>query len=479
MSRGKALSSARWASAGGALRVAIQMLQLFILARILPPEDFGLMAIATMTLAFVLAVGEFGLGSALIHRKTSTAAQQATLFWFSIALTLVVLLILWPVGFLLEILRDQEQLASMIAGGGVIGLVAVIGSQPRALAEKQMGFPALIRVELIAQLAGLLIALAVALLGYGVMALLAGAFVNHVLASLLLWAVIARSWPPAPRVDLAQVHAFLKFGRSLTLSRLVNFFASNIDLIGATSAFSARQLGEFSVPRALAMQIQGVVTPIVTRVGFPLIASVNENDMRVRAVYLTILNAAASINAPIYASLFFFADSVTLVLLGPQWSDSAAVLEVLAIWGLLRSMSGPVGSLLLGRGRPDMALKCDLAVTVVMLLMVASAVSYGPVVLSTAMAFAMVLVYLPIWGLLVLPLSNIGLFAYMRATLFPVLLAFLSGWSIKSLLTLPAGEVSQMVVGTLCLFVAYLLLSCAFNRAFLSMMVDLVRRNPQ
>lgn len=468
-----AISSARWVSLGGIVRITLQLLQLGLLARLLSPDAYGLMAVASMTHIVVLAIGELGLSSALIHCKTSSSSQRGTLFWLTAAVTLASVITFSFLSPLIASLADDARFGSMVMFGSAIGFCAVLGAQPRALAEKKLAFRQVVLIELSAQALGMLVAVIAALLSFGVMALVLSALIMQAMASLLFWIILADEWPSAPSFDVEEISEFLAFGRSLTLSRLVNFFAANVDLMAATVFFTSTQLGQFSVPRAVSLQIQGVVTPIVTRVGFPVISSVNQSRSEVQSVYGTILDATASINAPVYASLFFFSHEVTAILLGPQWTESAVLFELLAIWGLLRSISSPVGSLLLGTGRPDLALRCDISVAALMVVVSLLTVIYGPEALARGMVLAMAMVILPIWYCLVCPRSGIGLKLYLKATILPSALAFSAGFIVRSIVPLPVAHVSGLVVGVLALFFLYTVLTTIMNRPAIKMLKKL------
>ncbi len=134
----------------------------------------------------------------------------------------------------------------------------------------------------------------------------------------------------------------------MLLNNVINHVNATIDLVLGGRMLGASQLGLYSVPRNLLLQVQGMVNPIFTRVGFPLIASIQHDKERVKQVYLKTMNMTASVNAPIYVAIAVFAPEIVWLLLGPNWTDTAPLIRVLALWGLLRSFGNPVGSLLFG-----------------------------------------------------------------------------------------------------------------------------------
>ena len=111
------------------------------------------------------------------------------------------------------------------------------------------------------------------------------------------------------------------------------------------------ELGYYSVPKNLSMQVQKLINPVITRVGFPLIAKVQSEISQVSKIYLKSINMTASANAPVYVFVAYYSDEIVGILLGSAWSESSQLLVILAIWAGVRSLSNPVGILLLGMGR--------------------------------------------------------------------------------------------------------------------------------
>jgi O-antigen/teichoic acid export membrane protein len=177
------------------------------------------------------------------------------------------------------------------------------------------------------------------------------------------------------------------------------------------------------VPRSLILQIQFIINPIVTRVGFPLIAQVQDDIPRVRSIYLKTLNMTGSMCAPLYVGIAFFAPEIVQILLGSNWEESASLFRILAIWGLIRSTGNPIGSLLFGTGRADLALKWNLGLFLLIppVLLVGS--HYGVNGLAWALLGILIVTFIPTWYLLVRPICHAGLFEYCVAALKPFFIA--------------------------------------------------------
>jgi O-antigen/teichoic acid export membrane protein len=168
--------------------------------------------------------------------------------------------------------------------------------------------------EIISAVVGFASAVTAAYAGWGVYALILGAIVNAVGRTMLAWLFLARGWRPMWRFQWADVRSFLGFGGALVANNIVNEFNRSIDLLLGGRMLAASALGLYSLPRQIVFQIQGMVNPIITRVGFPLIAQVQADIPKVRSIYLKTLNMTAATNAPLYVGIAFFAPEVVSIM---------------------------------------------------------------------------------------------------------------------------------------------------------------------
>jgi len=219
-----------------------------------------------------------------------------------------------------------------------------------------------------------------------------------------------------------------------------------------------------------------MVNPIITRVGFPLIAQVQADIPRVRAIYLKTLNMTAATNAPIFMGIAFFAPEVVRVVLGPKWQDAADLLRLLAVWGLLRSTGNPVGSLLLGMGRADLSLKWNLGLLFVVPPALWAGSQYGTMGLAWALLGVAAVLFVPMWIFLVRPLCQAKLLEYTVAALRPMLLAVAAIAPGYFLAQMANDIAARLLIGAVVAVPLYLWLSYLLNREWISAMLQLAGR---
>lgn len=419
----KTFRAVRWTAAGTITKALLQIGQIAVLARVLSPEDYGLMAVVMVILSFASIFSDFGVNSAFIQRRDVSEQQRTSLFWFNVFVSCGLMLLVISISPWLSGLFKDDRLTLLIILSCATFLIGALGLQVRMAAEKALLFRGVMCIEVFASLLGSLAAVLTALAGWGVYSLVFGANVSAFFCTLLLWLFLSQGWRPDLKFSFTDVHSFLGFGGALVANNVVNQINLSIDLVLGGRMLAATQLGFYSIPRDLVLRIQGVVNPIVTRISFPLIAEVQSEMDRVRGIYLQVVNITASANAPIYVAVVFFANDVVAVLLGDDWEASVQILQVLAIWGAFRSIGNPIGSLLLGSGRADLSLKWNFGLLFITPPIVWFGSLYGPQGMSVALLFLSILLFVPGWYFLVKPLCEATLIEYSVTALRPMLLS--------------------------------------------------------
>ena len=380
-----------------------------VLVRLLKPEDYGLMAIVTVILGFASLFSDMGLNAAYLQQRTITPKQRSSLFWSNIAISGIMTILLVFASSMLANYFGDARLESLLILSALTVIISSLGQQLLTTAQKEMNFGPLVVLEVISVLVGFVVAVSLALLGVGVYALVWGAIANSLSSTVLAWLLISRGWRPLWHVRLEDIKPYFGFGGAVVGNAMVSQVNLTIDLLLGGRMLAVAHLGLYSVPRNFVLQLQFLVNPIVTRVGFPLIAEVQHDIPRVRAIFLRTLSMTSSINAPFYIGIAFFCTrNLYKFYLGAKWVESGDLLRVLAMWGLVRSMGNPVGSVLLGMGRAGLSLKWNLSLMCILFPVLWLGSSYGAMGLAWSLFGIQIAMFIPGWYFLVNPVCNSG-----------------------------------------------------------------------
>ncbi len=432
------------------------------------------MAIVGVVLSYSNIFSDFGINSAFVQRQGVTEAQRSSLFWFNLFASVALSLAIMALSPIVSAFYGERRLIIILVVVSTTFIFSALGLQLKLAAEKDLHFRPVILIELFAAAAGLAFSISLALNGFGVFSLVGSAVLSAALNTALTWIFLRNDWTPQLRFDFREVRPFIAFGVAIVSNNLINQVNSTIDILMAGRLLTTSQVGLYSLPRNLTLQIQGTFNPIATRVAFPLFSKIQSNKDQVKAVYLSMMNMTSSVNGPAYIFIAIFATQITNLLFGPAWAQSSTVLAILALWGLFRSTSNPVGSLLLGVGRPELALRWNLTLLLLVPPSIFFGANYGEAGIAITLACVQILLFIPNWYFLVRPTTDATFTEYIKEALLPFILAVASALSAKGAAIEFTSPTLELALGGLIFSCCYLTLSYFFNRPWLHRTIELV-----
>jgi O-antigen/teichoic acid export membrane protein len=352
--RRRATSGARWTGTSTALKIATQFVQLAILARLLRVEDFGLMAMVNVVLAFAQTFADAGVSNAIIHYRDAKREELSSLYWLNVIGGAAVFVVMWFVSPLAAQVYRQPALTELLRVTSVIFIVGPVGQQFQVLMEKDLRFRRLAAIEITSLLASAAAGILLAYRGHGVWSLVWAAVVLTGVKSLLLAAVGWSTWRPLLRFVPRECRRFLQFGLYQMGERTLNLMGQHLDKLVIGILMGPRPLGYYELAYRLIARPYQVINSIFTRVAFPVFSAVQTDRNRLRKGYLELIEMLGSIMVPMYVGLFALAPAFIRVQLGPGYEPTVPLLRILCIVGLSFSITSPAGSLLLACGRADL-----------------------------------------------------------------------------------------------------------------------------
>lgn len=471
-----AFSAGRWTATSAALVTGLQMLQTIILARLLVPADFGLMAVVGAVLAVLTLLANFGLSRVIIHFDQLPDTILSSLYWINLTLSALMMLIVAGTASAVGRLYNSPELAPLLQVASITFPLTALGQQFRALAEKKLHFDLLAHNEIAAAAVAFLVAIGVALGGGGVYALVAGILASASVSSLLAWLRLSCEHRPLRCLHIGETWPYLRFGGYLVGEEFANILTRQADTFIGGLVLGPTALGIYSVPRNLSLRIAFIINPIITRVGFPVMARVKHDREKLGSIYLQTLRMTTSVNFPIYVALGLFANEVVALLYGRQWQNASGYLRIFAAWGLIRSVGNPTGSLLYAVGHARRAFWWNLSLLVICVPLLWMGAQLGGLVgLAWTMVGLQVLIFVPSWRYLVRPCCGVSFAEFIAIVLLPLALALTGGILAYGAIWL--GNITgilRLIVGGCVGGSVYILLSLVFNRPWTNAMRELI-----
>jgi lipopolysaccharide exporter len=402
-----AASAVQWNIASSGIIFAVQFAQLTVLARLLLPRDFGLAATVMVILGFIQAYADMGISNAIIHRQDTTADQLHSLYWLNVFSGMIVFVLLLAAIPVIVMFYDEPRLRSLMFCGALILLISPWGQQFQILLQKELKFKVLAFIEAASVLAGFAISTTAAILGLGALSLVLAHFA------------------------IVDLEGYLAFGLYQMGARTVNLIAARLDQFFISLFLGPVALGYYSMAWGLTIQPMYRINAVLTRVTFPVFASIQVDTPRLKRGYMFVMWILSTVNSPIMLGLIVVAPRLVPLVLGAKWALAVSTIQVLAIAGWLRTMGNPIGALLLAKGRADLDFKWDVAVALIQAPVLYVVGRYGSlesvaiaVVLLAGINLAAMYVLLSRW------LIGPCLSEYSRVLLTPLLLAALMAASI-------------------------------------------------
>jgi len=328
------------------LSIACTAASITILARLIPPGDFGLWAMAGVPLGMMTIMREFGLGSAIVREHTLTAEQQDAYFWTSVGVSVATAILLALAAPLLASFYGDSLLRPVIWACCAALPIMVIGLVHVALLRRSLRYDKLVVVEGGGMVCGVLAGLAGAYLWRDVWALVAGyiASASWMSASAL---VLCRWRPGLPRVRGARIK--LSFSVQVALSNLLTFAGNNVGLV-VGYRLPAAELGYYNRGQQLYNLAQFALLTPITEVGFALLCRLGTDEASRRA-FIALARRVAILFIPYAVVLPIVSADLVRAVLGPAWTPAGPVLACFAPAVLAQALAALLAQLLVSQGR--------------------------------------------------------------------------------------------------------------------------------
>lgn len=353
--REQTIAGLKWTAGGKLAAQAITWGITLIVMRLLHPEDYGLLAMASVFVAFTLMLSEAGLTPAIIQKQRLDETELRQIFAIIISVNLILLILLNLTAPFIANFFDDDRLITIIRVLSVQFLLVITNTIPQAILYRNLKFKTLSLIDLTATLTGSLLTLAIAFMGYGVWALIWGSIFSGI------WKMIAFNIIAPLRLlpifSLQKMRGVLLFGGNITLARLLGFFFTQVDVIIVGKLLGKEMLGFYSVAMQLATMPVQRVSAIVNQVSFPVFTKIQDDLETLQRITLKAVRILSFIAFPILWGISSIASEIIILFLGEKWSDAIIPFQLLALMMPLRILANFMPAITDAVGRPDVSTK--------------------------------------------------------------------------------------------------------------------------
>jgi len=380
--RQKAVKGVLWSALDSWGRQVISIGIFIVLARLLDPQTFGLVALATIFVNFLQIFIDQGLVQAIVQRQELETEHLDTAFWTNLGVSALATLLSIAGAELIADFFKEPEIAPIIRCLSLSFLISGFSSVQEAIFQRNLAFKPLAIRSLIAVIIGGIVGITMAFMGFGVWSLVGQQLTNSFAQVLVLWWV--SDWHPGFKFSQKHFKELFGFGVNVMGINLCNFFTRRSDdfLIGYFLGSTA--LGYYSVAYRLLQILTQLLTSIIVKVSLPTFSRLQEEPERLRNALYKGIQFTSLITFPGFLSTVILAPEIVTVVFGEKWSPSIPVMQVLNLVGILYAYFYFNGSLMMAVGKPSWKLALDFVQSVSNVVAFAITVQWGIVAVAAA-----------------------------------------------------------------------------------------------
>jgi O-antigen/teichoic acid export membrane protein len=461
-----------WSALEISSRYGVQFVVMVVLARLLTPADFGLIAMLLVFTTVAALLVDSGFGTALVQKQATSDDDETTVFIFSAGASAAVALALWFAAPAIASFYSQPLLTGLTRLLVFVLPLSALASVPDALLTQRLDFKSRAKAEIIASLCSGLLAIVLAWRGFGVWSLAWQAVSAIGVRALLLW--IYTGWLPRGRFDPRAFRSLGEFGGYMLMANLLNTISLRLQSLLIGKLFDSRALGYYTLAQNTQLAPAQFMSGILNRVGLPVFSTVAEQPEKLVNALRLSLRVAIFVFVPCMIGIAVVAKPLILALYGARWTPAAPLLTILAVsatfWPLHVLNLAAIGA----QGRSDLIFRLEVLKRIVSISLIVTCSPGGPIAIAWAvLASSLFAVAINTWYSK--KLLGYGVIAQLRdqlPTLAITALAALGGWLV--LHWLQSGT-TAMIVAVFSAALVYLGASALLRNAALMEIVELFR----
>jgi O-antigen/teichoic acid export membrane protein len=333
------------------------------LARLLEPEDFGLIAMVMVVVAIAETFTDFGLGGALIQRRRLHDVHISSVFYFNIFIGAVLSLITFLSASYIADFYNNTALVLLTQVISFTFIIGSFGSIQTVLLRKELNYTLLTKLTFISSMISGIVGISLAFYGAGVWSLVVQTLSSGVLYVILVWST--SKWRPTYTFSFKALIQLWKFGFHLFLVVLMNVVFSRLDFVMIGKLFPVATLGFFQRGKSLNEMVKKFSSDILMSVMFPVLSKIQNDLPRMQNLIISFLNVIVFATFLIMGALYLVSEELIVLLFSDKWLPSVAYFHILVLGGVFEPINALLINVLLSRGKSKNFLYMQIFITTI------------------------------------------------------------------------------------------------------------------
>lgn len=307
-----------------------------VLARLLDPSDFGIIAMALVFNGVLETLIDFGFGNAIVQKKYVSEVEKSTTFYLNVAVGFIFSLLIFCCSPLMARYFDMPVLNNVVKVTSISFLIGSFAVVQTAIFQREMKFKPIFHARWISSIASGVLGIIFALCGFGVWALVISNLSSWILNTLIIW--IMSKWRPSAVFKLKEVSSLWDFGWKLTLSTLINRIFVQIDTFVIGKLYSAASLGLFNRAQSLNRLVVDYSFSSLRPTLLPSLSKLQDDAEQYRQSVLKLINVICFLNFLFSGLMYVGAEDIIHIMYGNKWDGAIPIFRILALFSLHLSL---------------------------------------------------------------------------------------------------------------------------------------------
>jgi O-antigen/teichoic acid export membrane protein len=354
----KAIQGASWSLAGNLIQSLSSFLIGIVLARLLTPPEYGLVAMAGVFIFVTYVFVDSGFSTALIQKQNCTSADYSTVFYLNLAISFFFfLLIFFSAGAIADFYREP-QLLPIIRTLGFLIILFALSIVQQSIITKQINFKLLNLINISSQIVSGIIGITLAYKGYGVWSLVWKTLLNQVFVNVQLW--LFNRWAPTLEFSMKSLKEMFAYSSKLLISGIINRIYEQLYSLIIGKFFSARELGLYNRANQFKSLPSESLSGAIMSISFPVFSQIQHDKIRMKHVAKKIVKTTMYVTITAMCGMAAISSQLIVTLIGEKWSGATPYLQLLCIVGLFYPLHPINLNIITAMGRSDLFLRLEI-----------------------------------------------------------------------------------------------------------------------
>lgn len=373
--KNKAVRGAKWSFIDNIANLGVTFLVGLVLARLLTPAEYGIMAMIAIFIAISTSIIDSGFSNALIRKVRIERIDYNTVFFFNLVVSIALYIILYAAAPSISVFFKEPVLVDVLRVLGWVLVINAFGIIPRTILVRNIDFKTQTKVSVISSVVSGVVGISMAILGWGVWSLVWQQLSRQLLNSLFLW--LFCRWIPVCEFSVKSFREMFNFGYKLLLSGLIDTIYKNIYYVIIGRFYSSAQLGQYTRAEQFNAVFSSNLTAVVQRVSYPVLSSIQEEPERLREAYRRVIKVSMLVTFACMLGLAAVAKPLIVFLIGEKWLPAVGFLQIICFSGMLYPLHAINLNILQVKGRSDLFLKLEIIKKIIAVVPIVLGIFYG------------------------------------------------------------------------------------------------------